>query len=548
MDMGDVPWETLDEAADEGERRLTSVWRGLWTAVLAALPSPLSLTGLLLAIHTAWETAGVPLLQAQVPAILDALQEAGALVSGAPADVRVATIDLLQTQTDVRLTADIQRAFLRALDLVAGVVLTGGLPLVALPDILLLTGPQVRTLERQWNAWTEDGLTEEHRLRVLRQQADRMVRTRQDLLSASLTETALATGAQTQWEAAVQQGAVRAMDVRRFWRIRAGACPLCAEIPARNPDGRGLTEAFQTALGSVMQPGLHPRCVTGDTLVTPGGRIAAVSQRTYSGEVLLLRCAGGQLLTCTPNHPILTPHGWMAAHLLRQGDNVLCGFRQQGIAARNPEIDDYPILIEQIAQTARLALSMPTIEVPIADEAFHGDGRGSEVAIIWANSILRDGFQPKGHEHIMDELFSPRAESLCVLGSSAVAHPFPRILFPPRSMVGRLDLRGTLCRRHLLPMQRIGSTTITGQDLRMQQSSPDRIARDAIILRNSLLRHAIVIQAQELIKVQHIAFTGHVYNLQTADEWYIGNGIITHNCRCWLSYGAQEQENPFFTI
>jgi len=34
------------------------------------------------------------------------------------------------------------------------------------------------------------------------------------------------------------------------------------------------------------------------------------------------------------------------------------------------------------------------------------------------------------------------------------------------------------------------------------------------------------------VRVVRHPFAGHVFNLDTVGGWYIGNGIVTHNCRC----------------
>lgn len=62
-------------------------------------------------------------------------------------------------------------------------------------------------------------------------------------------------------------------------------------------------------------------CVLGDTKVS-GPRISTAYRREYSGEVVIIRTATGHELTITPNHPILTEVGWLAAGKLKQGESV----------------------------------------------------------------------------------------------------------------------------------------------------------------------------------------------------------------------------------
>jgi len=64
-------------------------------------------------------------------------------------------------------------------------------------------------------------------------------------------------------------------------------------------------------------------CVVGDTLVS-GPPPCTAYRREYSGELVILTTASGKKLTVTPNHPILTTEGWVAAGLLDEGSYVIC--------------------------------------------------------------------------------------------------------------------------------------------------------------------------------------------------------------------------------
>lgn len=45
---------------------------------------------------------------------------------------------------------------------------------------------------------------------------------------------------------------------------------------------------------------------------------------------------------------------------------------------------------------------------------------------------------------------------------------------------------------------------------------------------------AIGVCLDDVISLRKERFVGHVYNLETEGNWYVANGIITHNCRCAL--------------
>jgi hypothetical protein len=65
------------------------------------------------------------------------------------------------------------------------------------------------------------------------------------------------------WAELIRTGNVDEANVRRFWVVADDerTCPRCAPIPALNPDGVGLREAFRTPVdGLVLQPTIHPNC------------------------------------------------------------------------------------------------------------------------------------------------------------------------------------------------------------------------------------------------------------------------------------------------
>jgi hypothetical protein len=75
------------------------------------------------------------------------------------------------------------------------------------------------------------------------------------------------------------------------------------------------------------------QCVLPGQLVT--GRVIAASRAFYDGEAVEIRTKSGRRLAVTPNHPVLTSRGFIAAKDLRHGDHVLCnrGRIQDGVLA-----------------------------------------------------------------------------------------------------------------------------------------------------------------------------------------------------------------------
>lgn len=69
-------------------------------------------------------------------------------------------------------------------------------------------------------------------------------------------------------------------------------------------------------------PGAIFNCFTGDTLVRLDRRIRKVIRSPFDGRVVDIRTSGASV-TATPNHPMLTQRGWVAAGEIREGDYLL---------------------------------------------------------------------------------------------------------------------------------------------------------------------------------------------------------------------------------
>ncbi len=138
------------------------------------------------------------------------------------------------------------------------------------------------------------------------------------------------------------------------------------------------------------RPPFHISCFPGHVLVSAGHRITAVTKRQFHGQVVVIRTASGQQLTCTPNHPILTGSGWVAAGLICEGDDVVRDLGVQWGVVRNDDRQDVPSRIEEVADALFSARSMHAREMPTTAEDFHGDGMEGQVAVVAADRLLHD--------------------------------------------------------------------------------------------------------------------------------------------------------------
>ncbi|MFL1547004.1 phage minor head protein [Pseudomonas sp. O39] len=127
------------------------------------------------------------------------------------------------------------------------------------------------------------------------------------------------------------------------------------------------------------RPPFHPNCLPGHTLVTASSGIAGVSKRWFDGEVVVFKTSSGRVLTCTPNHPILTDKGWVAAKELDLRSNVICDGSSKWAGVVDGDDHDMPSSIHEVTEAFLSNSSVLACPVPVSAPYFHGDGVGSEV-------------------------------------------------------------------------------------------------------------------------------------------------------------------------
>jgi len=332
---------------------------------------------------------------------------------------------------------------------------------------------------------------------------------------------------------------------------------------------------------------MHPRCVLGGTFVT-GPRPVMSFSRWHEGEIVVIRTASGNELSVTPNHPVLTPEGWVASGLLNERDQVIRYLGQQGMVdAADPDYVDIPTRIEEITCSLGHSGSVFARSVPVAAEDFHGDGVGSNVCIVRADGLLgndRDSTisKPSGQdsfclagvatstlhaEGAARKLFNRvlLAADRIMSGGSQSQSSFRRkacqsepgrfghvggllnaefgqaplnggVMDTKRTGDVALGFPGLVAVKDLLAikgqrfvgMRRLGSAQ---GDTQLDKSSLEGGGTDTHTLSQGLQPFAGQIAFDTIIQVERRAFSGHVYNLQTKYSWYACNSIITHNCK-----------------
>lgn len=318
-------------------------------------------------------------------------------------------------------------------------------------------------------------------------------------------------------------------------------CPLCLpwenkilalDAPATPPAVATLAEAQQAGLH-------HPNCFPAGVLVSAPSGLVAAHARRYEGEIVVIHTAGGDELPVTPNHPILTPEGWVAAGALKVGDRVLRhrGWREQmlGLAGAasglGPGDEQVPARVGDIHHALRQARPMSAISVPGAAEQFHGDGSDGDVDTVFTDGELPGRVLPQLGQGLDDLAFLVGRPALRALPPGGA--PFEILSaadLAAHGGVGGLGERGSLCGRHA---GLAAPHHLTGGEHGAALADPvaGDLRADAMRGRDLALRLAGDVTPDEIIDLGRRKFASHVYNLQTSEGWYLAAGLVVSNCR-----------------
>ena len=338
------------------------------------------------------------------------------------------------------------------------------------------------------------------------------------------------------------------------------------------------SRVFEVGKGPL--PPIHINCLVGDSLVTSCGDITGASKRWFDGEVVTIKTSAGRSLTCTPNHPVLTSTGWIAAGLLNDTHEIVCRNFIQRLTSADAQDNNCPPTISQVTEAFLANIRVVPVPMPSSAPDFHGDGAGSKVAIVGANSGLLPECDASGREHSGQFRFVARHNAAS--GERPIFKLFCASLSTPNSIMGRFSkvcnlLRARCAHAGLLLLRAIPLT-----DSIFVEDALNRIRAYSKSLCNSSNADAVIEKTDNFVRVNALdgavafrfyvdsdamemaqgralsysdlaasilncdagqvkfdklvekvlsSFSGHVYNLETVDGFYYANGIVTHNCR-----------------
>lgn len=325
----------------------------------------------------------------------------------------------------------------------------------------------------------------------------------------------------------------RSNDVTQVeWIFGSGPCSsgICEEA-----DGQTVNIGDDFPGVDVSSEPAHPNCyIPGAQVIAPG--LLEAQRTSYSGPVIEIRTSSGVRTTVTPNHPILTDKGFVAAQHLGKGDYLInCSDPERVAATIDPYLDHTVTAIENVFESAAVALGVFSVSMPPSAEDFHGDGRFmyGNIDIVNINSLLLRDAETPSSQHGGELVLSGtgmQATSLASggtpsFGGNAITSASPRLMSSGNASLAKLS--GSAGKEYPA-----GFLRASDLDAGSKEFANDSRATDAPFFGKLSRAFPGLVTADKIVKVRQVDFCGHVYNLSTKLNWYMADNIITHNCTC----------------
>jgi SPP1 gp7 family putative phage head morphogenesis protein len=335
-------------------------------------------------------------------------------------------------------------------------------------------------------------------------------------------------------------------------------------------------------------PGQFPNCFPGLVEINHTPIIEKLYRRRYSGVLSTLVLDDGIILPSTPNHPILTPHGFKAANKINVGDYVIKTV-QNTVSMINDNINRFNISFDQMFNAlndCRLSICTRSIS-----GNFHGDIAHEEIDIISINSMLIRKRYLLIRQKMIEIGFTNTDTRLLqyILIGDRCHFEFIKASYPTyASFMSRIILIYSLLISHISPLDFFCFALGSNMGFSHYQIPSNDGSGNFKVFRDSIFAYAILIHGYDIIKVkldfimrnwppkiyfnsgfpdmltknirmdrigsgnifQSEAgiykvcrvnkkligeFSGHVYNLQTKTGYYMANTVLSSNCRCYAS-------------
>lgn len=292
-------------------------------------------------------------------------------------------------------------------------------------------------------------------------------------------------------------------------------------------------------------------CFPGSTLVGPTDGILRAFRAVYEGPLVVV-VLGDTTLEVTPNHPILTQHGWIIADKLQVGDHLV-KMTQQGLFRAESNVNDRSFSFEEIFETLRRSGG----QIIKVQNALHDNMVKNEVEVIGSELLLMLDRYAACYERFSDEMITTTngrviASRIVRRSSEVLKSLFARFGNESNSILNA----GSSHPLYHAIMTRTFANVVCSQDTSndgessVLHSCDSGCPETALIQMNDIDR--VSIDTLPITGIYRKNTLGHVYTLETVAGVYIvtSAGIATKNCRCYAEpvlpgEAAKSQANWF---
>lgn len=384
--------------------------------------------------------------------------------------------------------------------------------------------------------------------------------------------------------AAMEQARRKELGVKQaIWRHSAAAKePRHSHVKAN-----GKTFDIDKGMyldGKWVLPGQEINCHPGFERLSFGDGFNKLWRRRYAGELALVVTEDGTVLHATPNHPVLTNNGWVAVNQVREGD-YLIHHEGHRINAVEDEVKAGDSTFSEVFDAASFFVT-GSREASAAFQ-FHGDTTNQEVDAIDTDRFLPRELDASAVEefyqfllaeadHMLVGIFSPslgsklkllgallnapegiirRSHLILALLKGELSH-LDGSVFTDRALLDEIVLKArSNCSpatvKALGELQLANPGLVESDDFLCGQvlSILANWGRDSVSALPDFARERLVVdsdnltcflegealhqyKAKRVVNISFIDYDGHVYNLSNDRNWYLVQGLVSHNCGC----------------
>ena len=300
-------------------------------------------------------------------------------------------------------------------------------------------------------------------------------------------------------------------------------------------------------------PGTDWGCVIGSTRVIFDGDVKTLFRRAYTGKLTAIITPVGPLYL-TPNHPMLTARGWVAAQDVKWFDKIVKIPGQMGQAFKSQKTNDVATAREVFDFFQMLR---KPFRVSGSAEQFHGDGLAEhEINVIRANRSLLRKAKALGFEKFTEFFFAGSDQMRMLVSKSTkrdFVSKFRRLFLPGRFFIGGLRQFFALAFGHFAHAYKIRFTAGARANACGDNDAPNHKAANPEKLSTSQFTKTALIfsgDAPSILSydftralcVIHFNYSGYVYNFETSTGVYYANRMASHNCRCFADEAPKGQK------